>query len=240
MTVMSHPSISEAIVAATPGAAAGAIMACGWDSPEAANIDVLPARADLLNREHEVGPAGALRRLSRALNGVTDDYDFTLIDTRPDLGHLVQMALVATDTVVIVTNPGYDSIEAATRIRDYIASSASDLYNDNLKVSGVIVNQYRPTAEAHFQIEGLTNLFGNLVWRFDSVPRGLYQPLPAFIPMWTRFEEADAASAPLSAWTDRKGKDTTEIFDEIARRVAQLSTPIIAPIIELTNTRMAA
>ncbi|MFB9957152.1 hypothetical protein [Cellulomonas denverensis] len=48
--------MSEVVAANQEGAGAGAVVSCGWDEksiPEAQYIDVLPARFDLGNREHE-------------------------------------------------------------------------------------------------------------------------------------------------------------------------------------------
>jgi chromosome partitioning protein len=205
-------SISEALQATTPGAGAGAVLPCGWEQPEAANIDILPARFDLINREAEAGQVGALRRLHRALDGWTQDYDVVLIDTRPDLGHLVQMGMVAADSVIIATDAGYDSIEAAIRVRDFVTTNATDLYNPNLDVIGVIPNRVRNTAEARYQIEGLTAAFGKRIWTARPDSEGI----ETFIPEWTRFAEADAANCSLTAWSDQRGRETTAMFDQIA------------------------
>lgn len=221
------PTMSEVIAAAQDGAGQGAVLACGWDSalaPEGERIDVLPSRFDLINRESEAGVVGAVRRLTKALHGWVDEYDVVLIDTRPDLGHLVQMALAASDTVLIPCDPNYDSIEAAIRVRDFVARHSADLMNPDLAIAGVVVTRRRLTAEHDFQIEGLTAEFGDLVWKLGGVVRladGSDLLNPNFIPEWSRFAEADAAATSLSAWSDRNSRKTLALYDALADRYSQ-------------------
>lgn len=216
-------TMSEVIAENRDGVGAGAVLACGWeDVPEAENIDVVPARFDLINREAEAGAVGAVRRVKKALRGWTGEYDVVLIDTRPDLGHLVQMAFAASDAVLIVTSPEYDPVEGAVRVRDFVEEHAEDLGNESLKVGGVIVTMRKATAEQSFQLEGLQETFGDLVWDLRTTRRlndgTELQVTPAHIPAWARFAEADSAATSLSAWRDTRGLETTAIFDQLAAR----------------------
>lgn len=231
------PSVSEAIAANLEGAGQGAVTRCGWTdeegrpTPEAELIDVIPARFDLINREGEAGGVGAGRRLKKALGGGwTDVYDAVLIDSRPDLGHLVQMAMAAADYVVIPCDAGYDGVEGAIRVRDFVEAHAEDLANPGLRIGGVIITRKRSTAEADFQVEGVRERFGDLVWSLRTtrtLPGDVVQELtPDFIPEWTRFAEADGAAASLSAWSDARGRTTAAIFDQVARNIVER---ILAP-----------
>lgn len=220
-------TMSEVLAAEQAGAGEGAVVSCGWldddGSPtaEGALIDVLPARFDLINRETEAGQVGAVRRLKRALEGWTEDYDVILIDTRPDLGHLVQMAMTAASTVIIPTDAAYDSIEAAIRVSDFIARHADDIGNPGLTVGGVVVTRWdHRKAEQEYQIAGARERFGNLVWRLGGLigdGNGGEILLPLYIPEWTRFAEADSAAVSLSEWNDRRGRETRGLFDAVAR-----------------------
>jgi chromosome partitioning protein len=229
-------SISEAIAANTEGAGEGAVVACGWvdaagnPTKEAELIDVIPARFDLINREGEAGNVGAVRRLKKALTGWTDDYDVVLIDSRPDLGHLVQMAMAAADVVVIPSDAGFDAVEGAIRVSDFVQAHAEDITNPGLRIGGIIVTRKRSTAEADFQVEGVIERFGDLVWNFrttKTIPGDVVVDLtPDYIPEWTRFSEADSAAASLSTWTDSRGRESVRIFDQVAQNVIdRLLTP---------------
>ncbi|MGV8970400.1 MAG: ParA family protein [Microbacteriaceae bacterium] len=220
------PTMSEVLRAEQPGAGAGAVVTCGWvgadgqPTQEAKHIDVLPARFDLINRESEAGVVGAMRRLTKSLEGWTEDYDVILIDTRPDLGHLVQLAMAAADHVIIPTDPNYDSVEAAIRVSDFVARHAIDIANPDLTIGGVIVTRRKATVEQDYQLDGIKSRFGDLVWKLGGLRKlsdGTESQLPTHIPEWSRFAEADAAAASLSAWTDRRGLETMAMYDEAAR-----------------------
>jgi chromosome partitioning protein len=218
--------MAEVIKADQDGAGEGAVVQCGWTNPageptaEAELIDVLPSRFDLINRETEAGVIGAARRLTKALRGWTERYDVVLIDTRPDLGHLVQMSLAAANTVIIPTDPNYDSIEAAIRVRDFIDRHAIDIANPNLTLGGVIITRRKNTSEQDFQIDGIHEQFGDLVWKLGGLvtyPDGSELLVPHYIPEWSRFAEADASAASLADWADRNGRKTVALYDAIAR-----------------------
>jgi chromosome partitioning protein len=220
------PTMSEVLRADADGAGAGAVLACGWGSAEgpvaeAELIDVLPSRFDLINRETEAGVVGATRRLRRALSGWTDEYDVILIDTRPDLGHLVQMSFAAADNVLIPTDPNYDSIEGAIRVRDFVGRHAVDLVNPSLHVGGVVVTRRKSTSEHDFQLEGLKSEFGELLWNLGGVvtlPDGSEILNPPYLPEWSRFAEADAAATSLTSWNDRNSRKTVALYDALAKK----------------------
>ncbi|MES4904371.1 MULTISPECIES: ParA family protein [unclassified Streptomyces] len=58
-----------------------------------------------------------------------DTFDYTLIDCPPSLFHLTQLSMTAADHALVVTEPRYDSAEAATRVRDFITERAADPAN---------------------------------------------------------------------------------------------------------------
>jgi chromosome partitioning protein len=66
------------------------------------NLDVLPASFDLayLDKELVVSPSG-VQRIERALRGPSEDYDFIILDTGPNLSHLTLGALAASRHIVI-------------------------------------------------------------------------------------------------------------------------------------------
>ncbi|KRE28234.1 ParA family protein [Agromyces sp. Soil535] len=220
------PTMAEVIRADQVGAGQGAVIACGWRTAEGAptaeaeNIDVLPSRFDLINRETEAGVVGAVRRLTKALEGWIEDYDVVLIDTRPDLGHLVQMALAAAHTVIIPTDPNYDSVEAAIRVSDFVERHAVDMANPNLRIGGVVITRRKTTTEQDYQVDGIREQFGDLVWNLGGVVKlsdGSDHLNPPYLPEWSRFAEADAAAVSLGAWNDRNGRKTVALYDAVAR-----------------------
>lgn len=162
-----QPTISEAIKDGRPGVAIDAIHDIAWPEPYCSRIKVLPARYDLENRISEAAVPMAVRRLHVALEGVDDDFDYTLLDLPPSLGHLTQIGVSTAHYTLIISEPEYDSVSSAVRMRDFIDANAVALYNPDHRILGYIVNRYRPQLGAHnFQLEGMPETFGDdMLWR---------------------------------------------------------------------------
>ncbi|NNC14065.1 ParA family protein [Planctomonas sp. JC2975] len=224
-----QPTVSEAIKADTIGVGEDVVVPCGWTdsagerSKEAEYIDVLPSRLDLMNRETETGQVGAIRRLKKALDGWSDDYDWQLYDNRPDLGHLVQMSMAAADYVLVPCALEFDAIDGAMEVQRFIDEHAEDIFNPTLQLLAVLPTRYDGRkAEQQFQYEGLRNHFRDLVLKFGgmaTLSKGDEFFVPPYIPERTRFAEADSAAASLTAWNDRVGRETTEIYDRLAEAI---------------------
>lgn len=162
----SQPTISEAIKDGRPGVAIDAIHDIAWPEPYRTLIKVIPARYDLENRVSEAAVPGAVRRLDVVLEGVDEDVDFTLFDLPPSLGHLTQLGISASHYTLIISEPEYDSVGSAVRMRDFIETNAATLYNPDHRVIGYVINRYRPQLGAHsFQLEGMPERFGaGMIW----------------------------------------------------------------------------
>ncbi len=92
--------------------------------------------------------------------------------------------------------------------------------NPALHVSGLIITRRKMNKEHDYQIEGLLDKFGDLVWKLGGVVRlsdGKEILNPNWIPEWSRFSEADAAATSLTAYGDQKGRETVAIYDALAR-----------------------
>lgn len=200
------PTISEAIRADAEGVAADAITETGWPEPYTGQIDLIPARFDLENRISEAAVLGAGSRLRKALAGVDDRYDFTLIDCPPSLGHLTQLALAAAHHAICVLEPEYDAVEGAIRFRDFIDDQAAEMKNPDLAVIGYVVNRLRSQLGAHdFQLEGLPDLFGDRIW--------------GQIDERVALKDATDAAVPLASLKTPTGRSLAATFHELAARL---------------------
>lgn len=206
---------SEVIKDGTKGIAADAIQPCGWEPPYSDLIDVIPARYDLENRISEAGTVGAALRLRRALDGADDDYDVTLLDCPPSLGHLTQLALAAAEFAVCTVEPEYDSVEGAIRYRDFIADQANreGLSNLGLRLIGYIVCRVRSNVGAHtYQLEGLPDTFGAAMLWDPYVPERAAQKDAADGEIPLRLVTSGAGRQHAGVWA----KLTTRLIKEIA------------------------
>lgn len=171
------------------GAAAKYLCAHGWDEP-ALKIDVLPSDLDLEDRALESGQPGAHYRLQRALWGVDDDYDLTLIDCPPSIkGHLTILGIAALnglgDTALIPLTAEYDAIAGARRVVDFIELYRDDLGVPNLNVRGLVVNGHRAGTSLHGA-------------RMDKLTEVLTPPIMTVVPLRARIAEMQDAGLPLN------------------------------------------
>ncbi|MFB7489055.1 ParA family protein [Bacillus subtilis] len=201
-------SVSEVVRSGQAGAAADGIVPCGWEGLYGMRIDVLPARFDLENRIAEAAVMGARGRLARALEGVDEAHDVTLIDCPPSLGHLTQLGLAAADWAVALVEPEYDGVEGATRFRDFVQDpqTLAELANAELRFLAAIPSKVdgRLAGHAH-HLTSLPAIFGpDRVW--DAIPE--------------RSVVKDAADEgmPLSALGAR-GKEMRDVYAAGAERL---------------------
>ncbi len=217
LRVMTERGVDPAMA----GCIEDAFIPCGWPEPYSELITVVPARTDLENRVLEAGQAGAVHRLAISLDGADDDFDLTIIDCPPNLGHLTQMALASLggphDTVLCMLDPEIDGIEGAVALRDFVAAKRTFFGVPQLAVGGYVVNRIDIRLGSHkYQVEeSIPEVFGDQVW--------------------TRIGERaivkDAADAdpprPLRTF-GRDGEPMARVYDEVAAKLlahVQLSIP---------------
>ncbi len=141
-----RPGIAEMLDPKHPVHVRDVAVPCGWPVDYAANITVLPSldRESLNERAEEAARPGADTRLIRALDadGWADDFHHILIDTGPDVNHLLHMAMRAADKALLVTDLKWDAIEGAV----YLAGLVSYLRDAGilpyLSIGAVVVNGF--------------------------------------------------------------------------------------------------
>ncbi|GAA3511220.1 ParA family protein [Georgenia daeguensis] len=167
------------------GKAAGAIISAGegWDG-----IDILPSERKLAEREKD-DDIGRETRLRTALAGVSEDYDFVLIDSPPSLGALTANALVAADEVLAVAQPRKTAVEGLAQFVTTLANVRA-YFNPTLTIAGIVVNQFRSgRTDPEYWLDVLVEEYGELVLQ----PKGL-------IPDREIVSQAAAAQLPVSAF----------------------------------------
>lgn len=113
------------------------------------NIDVLPSEIRLANvLENTRSLTRSEEILNFFLDEIRDDYDYILIDTPPAAGINIQLALGASDSVILVSSPEEFSFDALTTTFDEINKFSKAVRKD-IKIDAVFINNYTKSLSAH-------------------------------------------------------------------------------------------
>ena len=125
------------------------------------NLDLLPATTS-----HK---KPSIDWLDKALSQV--DYDYVIIDTRPDIDILVQSALIISDLVCIVLEPSLISLDGAITYQNKL-DELCNTYNTSIK-SIFIVNKFTKNDEEFLSnipsdIDVYTMAYSNRIKRYSN------------------------------------------------------------------------
>jgi chromosome partitioning protein len=105
-------------------------------------LDLMPASRDLAGAEVELVDAENRELcLKRALDGVSDGYEFIIIDCPPSLGLLTLNALCAAHSVIVPLQCEYYALEGLSRLLDTISIIRSGL-NPTLDIDGILLTMF--------------------------------------------------------------------------------------------------
>ncbi len=111
-------------------------------STSSPNLDLLPARIDLVGAEIElISVEERDFQLRKSLESVVDDYDFIIIDCSPSLGLITVNALCAAHSVLIPVQCEYFALEGLGKLLNTIKIIQGQL-NKALDVEGVLLTMY--------------------------------------------------------------------------------------------------
>ena len=183
-----------------------------------AEFDVLPANLRMTTIDISLMPmAGREYKLQRALAGLTDRYEFIVMDAPPSFGLLNLNALIACDDLFVPVLPDFLSFHGLKLLFETLGQLEDDL-NHRLQRIKVLINQYNPTTriareakdalESHYR-EFLSDTIVRQCTEFarassDGLPINAYAPaskgardIDALITemMSARFERAMERSA---------------------------------------------
>ena len=140
---------------------------------EQVGYQVLPSNGHLTTAE-----VGLLQmpereyRLKQALQQVSDDFDYILIDCPPSLNMLTVNSLVAADSVLIPTQCEYYALEGLSALLGTIERIREGA-NPRLQVQGVLRTMFDPRNNLSNDVSAqLTAHFGDTVYR-TIIPRNV-------------------------------------------------------------------
>ena len=106
--------------------------------------DIVPNNLKLFTADQMYSPQiGAMRKVSKALESIKEDYDFVIFDCPPSFGFTTLSALVASDYIIV---PQLASMFSMISIRqlETICTLIKENENPELKVLGVFLTKYNP------------------------------------------------------------------------------------------------
>ncbi|MES9843560.1 MAG: ParA family protein [Candidatus Sedimenticola sp. PURPLELP] len=140
---------------------------------EEAGFDVLPSNSDLTAAE--VGLMNAPlkeKRLSLALAGAKDRYEYIIIDCPPSLNMLTLNALVASDGVLIPLQCEYYALEGLSALISTIRQ-IQDSRNAKLEIEGIVRTMHDPRNNLTNEVSAqLISHFSDQVFR-TIIPRNV-------------------------------------------------------------------
>lgn len=152
------------------------------------NLFVVPATIDLAGAEIElVSVFSRENRLSAALDGVSDDYDYIFIDCPPSLGLLTVNGLSAADEVLIPIQCEYYALEGVSLLIRNVELVSQNL-NSKVHVAGVLLTMY----------DGRTKLAADVAGQVrEFFGKTAYQTV---IPRSVRLSEAPSYGEPIESF----------------------------------------
>ena len=109
------------------------------------NLSVMPAGPGLDELHSKLESRYKIYKLRKALEALAGDYDDIWIDTPPALNFYTRSALIAAQGCLIPFDCDDFSRRALYGLLDSVKEIQAD-HNDELRVEGIVVNQYQPRA----------------------------------------------------------------------------------------------
>jgi chromosome partitioning protein len=146
-------------------------------------LSLLPANLDLAGAEVEMAARMAREQLlSKALQPLTCDYDYVVIDDPPSLGLITINGLTAADGIIIPVQCEYLALEGLSQLLETI-KQVRRVLNGRLKVAGVLLTmsdartnlstQVVEDVREHFPLETFDTLIPRSVRLSEAPSHGL-------------------------------------------------------------------
>jgi chromosome partitioning protein len=175
-----------------------AIVASQWH--KGSKMDVMVGSPRSLLLDNPAPTIADVWKLEEVLTLIEDDYDLVIIDTPPSINALTRTAWVASDRVLIVTEPSLYSVIAADRARKAINEISAKL-TPRLQLLGVVVNRYRSQSNEHeYRIKELREMFSE-------------QLLMPFFEERAAIQQSTGAARPIHSWPAEGAREVAQSFD---------------------------
>lgn len=169
------------------------------------NLFIIPSTIQLAGAEIELVPTISREvRLKRALETISNDYDYIIIDCPPSLGLLTINALTAADSVVIPVQCEYYALEGLSQLLNTVRLVQKHL-NHSLQIEGVLLTMFDARTNLGIQvIDEVKKYFQDKVYQ-------------SIIPRNVRLSEAPSHGRPIILY-DAKSRGA-EVYLDFAKEV---------------------
>ena len=129
------------------------------------NLFIIPSHIDLVAVEIElVDKPNREMMLKSALNKVSDEFDYILIDCPPSLGLITLNALSASNSIIIPIQCEYFALEGLGKLLNTI-KSIQKIHNISLEIEGMLLTMYDSRLRLSKQVvEEVKKHFYNMVF----------------------------------------------------------------------------
>ena len=129
------------------------------------NLFIIPSHIDLVAVEIElVDKPNREMMLKNAINKVSDEYDYILIDCPPSLGLITLNALSASNSIIIPIQCEYFALEGLGKLLNTI-KSIQKIHNNLLEIEGMLLTMYDSRLRLSKQVvEEVKKHFYNMVF----------------------------------------------------------------------------
>lgn len=191
-------SVAEVLTTPKLSTVRNAIVSSGWH--QSSKMDVMVGSPRSLLLDNPAPSVSDVWKLEEVLSMLEDDYDLVIIDTPPSINALTRTAWVASDRVLIVTEPALYSVIAADRARRAINEISAKL-SPRLRLLGIVVNRLRPNSHEHdFRLRELREMFGEQLLMPHFEERAAVQ-------------QSTGAARPIHAWPAEGAAEIAKGFD---------------------------
>ncbi len=173
------------------------------------NLYIIPSNLNLAGAEVELSVVENREYLLKsAISGIKDDFDYILIDCPPSLGLLTLNAMVASDGIIIPMICEFFALEGISQLT-VTTRQISKLYNNDLKVIGIILTMYdKRTNHVRAVEKEISKYYADKVFK-THISRAI------------KLAEAPSFGKPINYY-DPRGKSTlefTNLTNEIIKRI---------------------
>jgi chromosome partitioning protein len=138
------------------------------------NLFLAPSHIRLSGTDLELSQAMDNRseRLKRAIEPISQQYDYIIIDTPPALGLLTINALAASEKLIIPVSTGFFALTGLVQLQETIQMVKQTKLNQDLEILGVLCTFYERTNVSRDVEKQLRDYFGKSVFK-TVIPKNI-------------------------------------------------------------------